>query len=70
MVRANEVSSPSKTPELFLGMEESNLDEFVSFCCGAAISVEPLIALCCGVCGTPVTSAKLVYVGKESDAKL
>lgn len=41
-------------PELFIGLEESNLADFVSPCCKSALSIEPLCQITCGMCGKPV----------------
>lgn len=39
------------TPKLFIGMEETNIGEFVSRCCGSPLSLEPLCRVACGRCG-------------------
>ena len=51
-------------PELFIGMEETNIHEFVSPCCQVGLSLEPLCRVACGGCGKTVKHEDAVYVGK------
>jgi hypothetical protein len=51
-----------KTPKLFIGMEETNIDEFESRCCNFPLSIEPLCRVACGNCGKSVRFPR--YVGK------
>jgi len=37
--------------ELFIGIESTNIDLFVSDCCDVALSIEPLCRVVCGNCG-------------------
>lgn len=50
--------------KLFVGLEESNLEEFISPCCGVGLSIEPLTRICCGECGRDIPQDEAVYVGK------
>ncbi len=43
--------------DLFIGLEgleETNIEKFVSSCCRCALSIEPLSKVCCGCCGKPM----------------
>lgn len=42
----------------FNGIEHNNLWKFVSKCCGAGLSVEPLCRVSCGCCGKTAYPAK------------
>ena len=37
-------------PELFIGMEETNMELFASNCCNARLSLEPLCRVVCSYC--------------------
>lgn len=47
--------------QLFIGIEETNIAEFVSPCCGVGLSLEPLCHIVCGQCGKTVASRKAVH---------
>ncbi len=46
--------------KLFIGIEETNLGEFVSPCCHAAMSIEPLCRLFCAMCEKSVEYNEVV----------
>ena len=48
--------------KLFIGMEETNIADFVSPCCKGALSLEPLCRVTCGICGKAVNPDDAVYV--------
>ena len=52
-----------KKPKLFIGMEESNISEFMSPCCRTGLSIEPLCRIACGECGKTVPAKKAIYHG-------
>lgn len=51
--------------KLFIGMEETNIDEFISKCCKTALSLEPLCKVCCGECGKICEEKDIIHIGKE-----
>jgi hypothetical protein len=51
--------------KLFIGLEESNIEKFLSPCCEAALSIEPLCVLTCGICGKRVKSEACIPVTKK-----
>ena len=50
-----------KTPKLFIGMEETNIQDFVSPCCGVGLSIEPLCRIACGECGKTILEKDAIY---------
>jgi hypothetical protein len=51
-------------PKLFIGMEETNISQFVSPCCHTGLSLEPLCRIACGECGKTISENRAIYVGK------
>ena len=48
-------------PKLFIGMEETNIGNFISPCCKTALSIEPPIRIACGRCGKTIPENKAIY---------
>lgn len=48
-------------PELFIGVETTNIELFVSPCCGGLLSIESLITICCGICGMRIDPDEVIY---------
>lgn len=48
-------------PRLFLGLEETNMQDFISPCCKAPLSLEPLCRIACGNCGKTVKEEDAIF---------
>ena len=53
--------SRPRPPKLFIGLETSNIDEFVSPCCHIPLSLEPICRVACGGCGKTVKASKAIH---------
>lgn len=52
--------------KLFIGMEETNINDFRSKCCNAFLSVEPLCEIVCGICRKNASSVDNHYYAEPT----
>jgi len=52
--------------KLFIGLDDTNLGEFVSPCCQTGLTTEPPSKVCCGMCGKQVLSDDAIPIEETS----
>ena len=64
---SEETTTGGEVMELFVGIEETNIELFISTCCECPLSIEPLCNICCGCCGKEVkTTGEYKEVAMEA----